>query len=312
MSDDPKQAPEKMVQDTLDEMVAQALAYTEPLPPEEKPPENTPPEEPCPEAVSPAPAQRKNGFIYLTALFACASLILLLAFLMQRHSNEAQLNDAQASAASLQTTINDLTEENQALTERIDEQADQIQQAYIDAANNQTQLNELYMQVYLARQMWYLEQFYDEGDNIMAACLMESCDNQVREQGEKYLLQPQLDFYTQYRDELLEKGFLIYSFKLVSTGELVANAQDEDLIIIRSIARDLYIAFESFESRDFLRAPNYIADLSDPETIAVLYSGAFSDFTVSQYEALRDRFLEEGYLEEAEDGRLTSTVPLPN
>lgn len=305
MSGDPKRTPEETMEPSMDDIIAQALAYTGPSPPEEKP-QRKGPRKP----FSLSPAWRKNKFVYLTVLFAAAFLILLICFLVQRRGSGTQLDglrdsiDAQQdSIDDLQATIDALTEENQKLTEsnqRISEQATQTKKQYEEALEDLTaQVDKLNLQNTADSLLWYLEQFYDEGDDIMAACLIESFDYWVREYGEKYLLQSQLDFYTQYQNDLLKRGFL------TNTSSVLAARDPQNRTTTEAVASVLWLIFEfGFEGRLDSSAFEIegLNDPQHPEYIAALYSGAFSDFTVSQYETLRDRAVELGWLIKTDTG----------
>lgn len=92
------------------------------------------PVSPHPRTKSQKRKSRRSVFQYIAILFAAAFLLLLMTYLMERRTREAQIDDLEQSSTSTLQTLNNiiaerdlLREENETLKQQLDE-SEQIQQ----------------------------------------------------------------------------------------------------------------------------------------------------------------------------------------
>ena len=175
MSEKPQETRADAQEDLLEQIFAQGLETTAPAQTAsagEAPAGKTPP---APAREATPPAGRKNRcsavYLYLLVLFGAAFLMLLLAYFIQRRSNEDTISDLRSSMnlsrQELLDQINALEEKNAALNEVIDRlngEFAQLQEQYEEKEREAADLRDNY---YFAKtelnswaSFWDLEQFY--------------------------------------------------------------------------------------------------------------------------------------------------------
>lgn len=81
------------------------------------PPDSSPaqPDKPAAANQQPAPGKQRSVFQYITVLFAAAFFLLLLTFLMERRSSQAEMDSLRGDSASAWESVQNMMAENQEL-----------------------------------------------------------------------------------------------------------------------------------------------------------------------------------------------------
>lgn len=279
--------------------------------------------------------KRSSVYVYLAVLFGAAFLMLLLAYFVQQRNNETTISGLQSSwnlsREELMQENDRLEEENAALQKDVNlyqysttqarEQYENERQAN---AEYQEQLNQTRSQLTYAIILGYLEQFINEGDYLMAACVVEQCDQHFNEnnwiQLEIDALPTQVTRYMELRDWLYDNTYIaMYEYPSDNGAATqrterpviaasTTNASDKTRAICVT-ARNLWgIIWSYSESRAtdyFYNAAISTAIFCHPEkgTSEQLYSKAFQSSTIALFEQIKADLMDQGLLVE-QDGLL--------
>lgn len=205
----PASTPElDMLNEIMDRSMSKAAPGEAKGPDEENPaglsgPEGDPPKNVSHETTeagrsSDLPPKNKPSsfYIYLAILFGAAFLMLLLAYFIQQRNNAAVLDDlrlASASREELMTSIKDLEEANHDLAKDnglLKYERGHYQELYEKARDTRDglsdQLQHIQVQFNAAVILGYLERFCGEKDYLMAAVVVEQCDQYFNEHHKFY------------------------------------------------------------------------------------------------------------------------------
>lgn len=340
MSDTPRETPEEV----LDRVMSQGLAPEGEGPepkapaPEVPAPETPPTEEPAAppeaEAKPPAPskpAKRSSVYLYLLVLFGAAFMMLLLAYFVQQRSSENAMSDLRASMnlsrTELMEEIDGLKKEKEELEVIIQAMGDAQKKAqdFRDFLEEQLRtLDDQYIETsfnfHRNLALSFLERFCDEEDWLMAACVVEDCD----------------DLFNAHTPEpvnaapppagLAERYFLLREEVLDEAGSLVVERTSNEPGDAEHYTERVYIVpeasrygEEAVEAARLLwqiiwlnqcgansQAAMGMADFSHREQYRELVDGgAFRPSTAELFQQIKDQLIDWQLLEENEDGTLS-------
>lgn len=285
----------------------------------------------------PTPPARKNErssvYVYLAVLFGAAFLMLLLAYFVQQRNNETTIsgleNSWNLSREELMQENDRLEEENAALQKDVDlyqysttQAREQYENERQTNAEYQEQLDQTRSQLTNSIILGYLERFISEGDYLMAACVVEQCDQYFNENNrilpEVDALPTQVTRYMELRDWLFDNTYIaMYEYPSdngASTERTVrpviaastVNVSDETRAICAA-ARNLWNIiwyYSGFHSAyHFDHAAQLTAIFCHPEkgTSEQLYSEAFQPSTIALFEQIKADLMNQGLLVEQDD-----------
>lgn len=309
--------------DILDEIMNRSekpLPFPVSYPPkfDPPPPEETPP--PAPEEKKPTPAERLLP--WLGVLLGGAVLALILCGI-QLFSVNARLDGLQAAIGEIKA-VDELREENERLRKEnqtlesaqkeAEARAEEAEQ-YVDYLGQQVEWTDLDREK--GQMLAWLERFVREGDYLMAAVGIESCNrwydwNWVTPPlGGQPPLPGQQTRYQELRQEVLNRSdYLI--------AEPNPRATEDNPMLWISLAEDKFGPGEQtaamrlwnilwYSSNQIDVAASDVAHFyGDGELMAALESGAFRPSTLTLLEQLKDDLIRRGCLEEDEDGTVTA------
>ncbi len=315
---------QKMLNDIMD----RAMAKSQGAPKEDKPETPTQREAPGPEKkdAPPSPPEKNkpsSAYVYLAVLFGAAFLMLLLAYFVQQRNNDDVLDDLRSTTASreeLLEQIQELEKENEALTgenARLDAWADQ-------KSNEAKQLSDFLDDSYYRQQeindqkmclsyVWYLQRFMDAGDYPLAAAEVAFSAEFLRSTWEKLLtINPALlEQYDGYKQELIRRGYLQHLDRPRDGGTDIYftdrwdPSRNEDTAALSN----LWCALEYHFIMNHDNAASQILynyPLGDPVSgYQERVERLASDFTLEQFQLMKNALVEDNWLVIAEDGAMS-------
>lgn len=315
---------QQMLYDIIDRSMAKSQERQagenaeDPAPPQEEPEQEQQDSPPPPQKNKPS-----SFYVYLAVLFGAAFLMLLLAYFVQQRNNATAMDDlrmtSNASREELLEEIEALKKENESLTNengRLDAWADQkseevkrledtLDQSYYRTDNLSIKKQALYY-------LWYLQQFMAQGDYTLAAAeIVFSADPWRNAWENKISLNPALlEQYDAARQELIRRGYLqqLDHFRDGGTDIFFTSRcnpyEDHDAAAL-SI---LWCALDQhFVEDNEHAASQYLSldPLADPASgYQERVERLASDFTLEQFQLMKDELVKSKWLTIAEDGSM--------
>lgn len=324
--------------DMLNEILDRAMPNIPDPPEEDTPDDRAEPGSagtPLKEAPTAPPTPGKNKpssvYVYLAVLFGAAFLMLLLAYFVQQRNNAAVQDDLELLTASRQELLDNiktLEEENESLRQNNELLNLRLAQVKEEREALKERIDETYyssseqqMRVQANNLLNYLERFTNAGDWLMAGTLIEQYDPLFNEHNEHFtpghLLPSQAARYLELREEVYDRGRCMIVERTYPT-------EDQSEYTERPFVQE-----EDFDEQDRNAATALMIVLSNyptlPENSAVslvfyfqpgsgnperLNAGAFKPSTVELFQQVRADLIQEGFLEEGEDGSLSAPSEL--
>lgn len=317
---------QQMLYDIIDSSMAEVRKKSaEDTAPEDPAP---PQEEPEQEQQDPPPPPQKNKpssfYIYLAVLFGAAFMMLLLAYFVQQRNNDAAMDDlrlsSNASREELLEEIEALKKENESLTKENGRLNDWAKQKTDEAKELNDFLDQTYYRtsdLTIEKQalyyLWYLQQFMDQGDYTLAAAEIVFSTDFWRNawENEISLNSALLEQYDAARQELIRRGYLLQLDHIRDGGTDIyftsrwnpnENNDMAALSILWCALDEHFIAGSDNAASQYL----YNYSLGNPATGYQERVGRLaSDFTLEQFQLMKDELVEEKWLVIAEDGAMS-------
>lgn len=322
-SETPELTPEqKMLNDIMDRAMAKSQAKLKEKKAETSPQEETPSPE-KEDAPPPPPEKNKpsSAYVYLAVLFGAAFLMLLLAYFVQQRNNDAVLDDLRSTTASREELLEDikaLEEERDQLKKEVEYQKGRVTERYEEAERLQQSLEEVNKNLmnkdilYTTQQyFWYIDQFMKNKDYPMAASAVLFGADFYRALWDSTSINPaQVEQYEAYRQELIDRGYLQQLDEPLGGGTDIwftdkwDPGQHEDMAALCT----LWCALdEHFVKGNDHAASQYLSlnPLGDPASgYQERVERLASDFTLEQFQLMKDELVESKWLTIAEDGSM--------
>lgn len=332
--------------DILDEILDRDPAYGgQPAP---DAPE-TPPD-PQPEAAQPAQEpdkkreeppkknKRSSVYLYLLILFGAAFLMLLLAYFVQMRNSETAMSDLRDS---MTLSREQLLAQIDALEEEKGQLQELLQAAATDAAQKDTEIEELVQEIstheqHSMRNYWlmelsdtlaWLERFCADRDWLMAVAIVEEADYLFNPRNVIFSRSPpqsiglnptavQTAQWLELREQVIDNAGCLAVAQFFPGGDKDNYTERLELHIDDARKDALETARKLFQTlKYYSKAQVYFAAAevegyynsngSDWEQLNGRY---FNSSTLELLEQIKDDLIQQGYLEEAEDGTLSSTT----
>ena len=340
MSEKPQQAkPGTPEIDMLNDILDRAMPSVSDSPEEEAPddgagsnpgapiPTEPPPEQPAP----PSKTKPSSVYVYLAVLFGAAFLMLLLAYFVQQRNNDAVQDDLELLTASRQELLDNiktLEEENESLRQNNELLNLRLAQVKEEREALKERMDETYyssseqqIRVEANNLLNYLERFTNAGDWLMSGTLIEQYDPLFNEHNEYFipgrLLPSQAARYLELREEVYDRGRCMAVERTYPTEdqseyterpfvrEDAFDQQDRDAAMALMIILSNYPILPGNSAVSLVRY--FQPGSGNPER---LNAGAFEPSTVELFQQVRADLIQEGFLEEGEDGSLNAPSEL--
>ena len=294
-----------------------------PDPPEGRDEAPAQPEPPAEEKSSPPlPAKNKpsSAYIYMAVLFGAAFLMLLLAYFVQQRNNDAVQDNLELLTASRQELLEQiaaLEEEKESLQGSVESLRDEVDRLNQEnegwkqhLAEARTQVAKEGTQARAISYLWYLSQFMEARDYPMAAIAIYFSGNGY---SSSYETNPaQLEQYLAYRQELIDRGYLAEVPSVLdsqpSPSLIFTQRRDPSQSADMAALSILWCAMDShFLQENGHAASQYLClyPLGDPAAgYQERVERLASEFTLGQFQLLKDELVENKWLVIAEDGTM--------
>lgn len=316
---------EKMLHEIMD----RSMARTSPPPAAEA--ENGPEEEdvshetiPPDTQDPPAPKNKPSSFyVYLAVLFGAAFLMLLLAYFVQQRNNDATQEDLELLTASREELLEEiealkkenesLASENGRLNSWADQKSEEAKQLNDILDQTYSRTNDLGIEKQALYYLWYLQQFMEKGDYTLAAAeIVFSTDPWRSAWKDQISLNPALlEQYDVARQELIRRGYLqqLDHFRdggtdIYFTSRWNPNENNDmaALSILWCALDEHFIAGSDNAASQYL----YRYPLGNPATgYQERVERLASDFTLEQFQLMKDELVEETWLVITDDGAMS-------
>ena len=317
---------QKMLNDIMDRAMAKSQAELKEKRVETAPQEETPSTE-KEDAPPPPPEKNKpsSAYVYLAVLFGAAFLMLLLAYFVQQRNNDAVLDDLRSTTASREELLEDikaLEEERDQLKKEVEYQKGRVTQKNEETERLQSNLedsnskwSDQRIQIMSLEYFWYIDQFMKNKDYPMAAAAVLFWADYHRETWNVLVsINPaQVEQYEAYRQELIDKGYLQAREDSDSPDSIGPHIRftDQWSPSERSDVAALYNLWcalnQHFVIENDDAAAQYLiyCPLGRPETGYQDYvSRLASDFTLEQFQIMKDELAEDWYITVLADGSI--------
>ncbi len=319
---------QQMLYDIIDRSMAksqerQAGENTEdPAPPREEPEQEQQDSPPPPQKNKPS-----SFYVYLAVLFGAAFLMLLLAYFVQQRNNATAMDDLRmtnnASREELLEDIKALEAERDRLQKEVEYQKGRVTQKNEETERLQSNLensnsrwSDQHIQTITLKYFWYIDQFMKNRDYPMAAAAVLFQADSYRETWNTQVdINPvQVEQYEAYRQELIDRGYLEERLNISTLDHLSPTnlcftqkwdpSQNDETAALCNLWCALNGHFV-FEDDDAAAQYLFYYPLGRPETGYQDYvSRLASDFTLEQFQIMKDELTEDWYITVLVDGSI--------
>lgn len=274
------------------------------------------------------PSRKSAVYLYLLVLFGAAFLMLLLAYFIQQRNNAEAIDGLQdswnLSREELVEEIAKLKEEKeqwqadtQASGAALREEREKRRQAEEAAGYNAQTAARYSSEKQAANTLAYLERFCAERDWLMAAVVVEDCDRLFNEKNKAFDPDNQANFVQAARYLELRETVFGNAGCMVTEGYSTAEDDSDytEWVYIHpstsrykaeavEAARRLWRIVDLYPSDP--EASRLLAEFAaQPQWMEALNSRAFQPSTIALFEQVKTGLLDQGWLEEHEDGTLS-------
>lgn len=289
--------------------------------------EETPPTEE--KEAPPSPPEKSkpsSAYVYLAVLFGAAFLMLLLAYFVQQRNNAAVQDDLRSITASREELLEDiktleaerdqLQKEVEYQKDRVSQKNEEVEQLQSSLENSNMHWSDQHIQLTTLKYFWYIDQFMKNKDYPMAAAaVLFQADSYRDTWNTQITVNPaQVEQYEAYRQELIDRGYLEERLNISTLDHLSPTklwfTQKRDPSQNDEIAAlcNLWCALNGhFVFEDDNAAAQYLFyyPLGRPETGYQDYvSRLASDFTLEQFQIMKDDLTEDWYITVLADGSI--------